>query len=34
MLLELYTPDAKAPWGNQFWLGAVTEVEITAKIIT
>jgi len=25
MLLELYTPDAKAPWGNQFWLGAVTE---------
>merc|ERR1712033_39542 len=27
MLLELYTPDvdAKVPWGNQFWMGAVTE---------
>ena len=31
MLLELYTPDvdAKVPWGNQFWMGAVTEVSMT-----
>merc|ERR1719427_468053 len=25
MLLELYTPNEKAPLGNQFWLGAVTQ---------
>ena len=34
MLLDLYTPNAKVPWGNQFWLGAVTEVTfITKKMI-
>ena len=36
MLLELYTPevDAKVPWGNQFWMGAVTEVHMTRLIVT
>jgi len=24
-LLELYTPNLAVPWGNMFWLGAVTE---------
>merc|ERR1712055_32837 len=25
MLIDKYTPNEKAPWGNQFWLGAVTK---------
>merc|ERR1712172_256417 len=37
MLLDLYTPDkqekAGVPWGNLFWMGAVTETATTTTLM-